>query len=93
MPKPGRRVRSSPLVRKIAKENNLDLRQVPGTGSAGRITKEDILGFLAKGGAPRRHPAPKPPVAAPHPLRRPPRPNQPRRRAAPVGMPATNWCR
>jgi pyruvate dehydrogenase E2 component (dihydrolipoamide acetyltransferase) len=47
----GERVRSSPLVRKIAKENNLDLRQVPGTGSSGRITKEDILGFLAKGGA------------------------------------------
>ncbi|HXP11539.1 MAG TPA: biotin/lipoyl-containing protein, partial [Acidobacteriaceae bacterium] len=45
----GERVRSSPLVRKIAKENNLDLRQVPGTGSAGRITKEDILGYLAKG--------------------------------------------
>ena len=49
----GERVRSSPLVRKIAKENNLDLSKVPGTGSAGRITKEDILGFLAKGGAAR----------------------------------------
>jgi pyruvate dehydrogenase E2 component (dihydrolipoamide acetyltransferase) len=45
----GERVRSSPLVRKIAKENNLDLSKVPGTGSAGRITKEDILGYLAKG--------------------------------------------
>ena len=45
----GERVRSSPLVRKIAKENNLDLRQVSGTGSAGRITKEDVLGYLAKG--------------------------------------------
>ncbi len=58
----GERVRSSPLVRKIAKENNLDLRQVPGTGSSGRITKEDVLGFLAKGGA-TAPPAPKPPVA------------------------------
>jgi pyruvate dehydrogenase E2 component (dihydrolipoamide acetyltransferase) len=47
----GERVRSSPLVRKIAKENNLDLSKVPGTGSAGRITKEDILGYLAKGAA------------------------------------------
>ncbi len=54
----GERVRSSPLVRKIAKENNLDLSKVPGTGSAGRITKEDILGYLAKGGAPA--PAAKP---------------------------------
>jgi pyruvate dehydrogenase E2 component (dihydrolipoamide acetyltransferase) len=59
----GERIRSSPLVRRIARENNLDLRNVPGTGSAGRITKEDILGYLAKGGAPAA-PAPKPPVAA-----------------------------
>jgi 2-oxoglutarate dehydrogenase E2 component (dihydrolipoamide succinyltransferase) len=64
----GERVRSSPLVRKIAKDNNLDLRQVPGTGSSGRITKEDILGFIAKGGASApapAAPAPKPPVAQP----------------------------
>ncbi len=58
----GERVRSSPLVRKIAKENNLDLRQVPGTGSSGRITKEDILGFLAKGAATPAPVVPKPPV-------------------------------
>ena len=38
----GERVRSSPLVRKIAKENNVDLAHVPGTGLGGRITKEDI---------------------------------------------------
>ncbi len=44
-------VRSSPLVRKIAKDNNLDLRQVPGTGSSGRITKEDILGYHGEGRA------------------------------------------
>ena len=43
----GKRVRSSPLVRRIAKEKNIDLRQVPGTGSAGRITKEDILGYVS----------------------------------------------
>ena len=65
----GERVRSSPLVRKIARENNLDLRQVPGTGSSGRITKEDILGFLAKGAtappAPAPKPAPAPPAAVP----------------------------
>src|SRR5437899_2565267 len=34
----GERVRSSPLVRKIAKENNIDLTKVPGTGAPGRIT-------------------------------------------------------
>ncbi len=43
--------RSSPLVRKIAKENNIDLAEVPGTGASGRITKGDILGRL-EGGAP-----------------------------------------
>jgi pyruvate dehydrogenase E2 component (dihydrolipoamide acetyltransferase) len=42
----GEKVRSSPLVRKIAKDNNVDLSQVAGTGSAGRITKEDILGHM-----------------------------------------------
>jgi pyruvate dehydrogenase E2 component (dihydrolipoamide acetyltransferase) len=48
----GERPRSSPLVRKIAKDNNVDLTQVPGTGSAGRITKTDILGHLEKPAAP-----------------------------------------
>jgi pyruvate dehydrogenase E2 component (dihydrolipoamide acetyltransferase) len=67
---PGERVRSSPLVRKIAKENNLDLRQVPGTGSAGRITKEDVLGYLAKG-APAAAPASKPAASAPAPASAP----------------------
>lgn len=44
----GERVRSSPLVRKIAKENNVDLARVPATGMGGRITKEDILSFIQK---------------------------------------------
>jgi len=42
----GETPRSSPLVRKIAAENKIDLQQVPGTGAAGRITKADILGHL-----------------------------------------------
>ena len=42
--------RSSPLVRRIAKENNLDLTNIPGTGSNGRITKEDILLYLREHG-------------------------------------------
>jgi len=52
------RVRSSPLVRKIAKEHNVDLAKVPGTGLGGRITKEDIEAFVAKyaGGAPAAAP-------------------------------------
>jgi pyruvate dehydrogenase E2 component (dihydrolipoamide acetyltransferase) len=59
----GERLRSSPLVRKIAKENNVDLAQVPGTGSEGRITKTDILGYI-ENGAPAR-PAAAAPAAAP----------------------------
>jgi pyruvate dehydrogenase E2 component (dihydrolipoamide acetyltransferase) len=38
--------RSSPLVRKIAREHNVDLAQVEGTGLGGRITKQDILAFI-----------------------------------------------
>jgi 2-oxoglutarate dehydrogenase E2 component (dihydrolipoamide succinyltransferase) len=41
------RIRSSPLVRRLAKEHNIDLAQVPGTGQGGRITKEDIEKFIA----------------------------------------------
>ena len=46
----GQRVRSSPLVRRIAKENNLDLSQIAGSGSEGRITKEDVLSHLSSHG-------------------------------------------
>jgi pyruvate dehydrogenase E2 component (dihydrolipoamide acetyltransferase) len=38
--------RSSPLVRKIAREHNVNLSQVPGSGLGGRITKQDIMAFL-----------------------------------------------
>ena len=44
--------RSSPLVRKIAREHNIDLAQVPGTGLGGRITKQDITAFLEGAPAP-----------------------------------------
>jgi 2-oxoglutarate dehydrogenase E2 component (dihydrolipoamide succinyltransferase) len=48
----GEGLRSSPLVRKIAGENNIDLTAVPGTGASGRITKQDILSHMASPGAP-----------------------------------------
>jgi 2-oxoglutarate dehydrogenase E2 component (dihydrolipoamide succinyltransferase) len=54
----GRRLRSSPLVRRIAKDNNIDLPQVAGTGSDGRITKDDILRHLAENGTGSAEPAP-----------------------------------
>ena len=46
----GRRLRSSPLVRRIAREHQLDLRQVAGSGSGGRITKEDVQKHLREYG-------------------------------------------
>ena len=52
------KLRSSPLVRRIAKDNNLDLAQIPGTGAGGRITKDDTLKFLASNGAGTASPAP-----------------------------------
>ena len=39
-------VRSSPLVRKLAREQNVDLAKVSGTGTGGRVTKQDILDFV-----------------------------------------------
>ncbi|MGA2437509.1 MAG: 2-oxoglutarate dehydrogenase, E2 component, dihydrolipoamide succinyltransferase [Acidobacteriaceae bacterium] len=58
----GERPRSSPLVRKIAKENNVDLARVPGTGPIGRITKTDILGYIENPAA-KSAPAPAKPAA------------------------------
>ena len=71
-----RQSRSSPVVRKIAAEHNVDIRQIPGTGIAGRVTKQDILGHLegrpaetaAPAGAVASMPAaPTTPTAAPAP--------------------------
>ena len=41
-----RLTRSSPVVRKIAAEHQVDIREVPGTGIGGRVTKHDILGHI-----------------------------------------------
>src|SRR5438552_13166562 len=62
-------VRSSPLVRKLAREHNVDLAKVSGTGTGGRVTKQDILDFVehratapAAASAPRQASAPAPAV-------------------------------
>jgi pyruvate dehydrogenase E2 component (dihydrolipoamide acetyltransferase) len=44
-------VRSSPLVRKLAREHNVDLSQVSGTGLGGRVTKQDVMAFIERGPA------------------------------------------
>ena len=41
-----KRIRSSPLVRRLAKEHDIDLSQVTGTGQGGRISKKDIEAYL-----------------------------------------------
>ena len=46
----GEKVRSSPLVRRIAREHDVDLTQVPGSGAGGRVSKSDILAAV-EGGA------------------------------------------
>ena len=53
-----RRLRSSPLVRRIAREHNVDITRIQGTGISGRVTKNDILGFIEAGkAAPAARPA------------------------------------
>src|ERR1019366_7470373 len=60
----------SPLVRKMAREHNVDLSQVKGTGAGGRITKQDLEAYAAAQSlptAPPPAPAAAPPAAAPPP--------------------------
>ncbi|NNG17238.1 MAG: 2-oxoglutarate dehydrogenase, E2 component, dihydrolipoamide succinyltransferase [Gemmatimonadales bacterium] len=54
------RRRSTPLVRKMAAEHDLDISVIPGTGMAGRVTKQDVLTYLET----RPTAAPSPPTAA-----------------------------
>jgi pyruvate dehydrogenase E2 component (dihydrolipoamide acetyltransferase) len=64
-----RRQKSSPLVRRIAREHNVDIGQISGSGIGGRVTKHDILGFIeAKPTAPAAPRAPGAPAAPVAPL-------------------------
>ena len=69
----------SPLVRKLAREHNLDLSQVKGTGAGGRITKQDVEARLASAAAP-----PPPPLAAMPPMPPLPPAGAPRTRIEPM---------
>ncbi len=66
----GDKIRSSPLVRRIARENQIDLSQVQGTGAGGRVSKRDILAAVEGGATPGTSSAPgaapsMPPPSAP----------------------------
>ena len=63
-----RRTKSSPLVRKIAQENNVDITRIQGSGVSGRVTKNDILDFMQRPSPP----ATQQPTATPEPAPRPP---------------------
>jgi len=58
------RRKSTPLVRKIAAEHRVDISTIPGTGFAGRVTKQDILGVIERG-ASLVSPVPSPQPLAP----------------------------
>jgi len=80
-----RQTRSSPVVRKIAAEHHVDISQIPGTGIAGRVTKQDILGHIEGRPAPAPSPAVPPPAPAP-PVRPPAPPSTPGPRVEVVPM-------
>ena len=69
-----RRTKSSPLVRKIAEEHGIDIKQLEGTGMSGRVTKNDILSYIESGTVPQRAAAPAAPKAAPQMSEPPPMP-------------------
>ncbi len=94
------RTRSTPVVRRIAQEAGVDISAVSGTGHQGRVTKQDILSFIERGGAaPSPAPAPQPAAPAPAPApaavvpSAPAAPAPSRRPAAPAATPGDLWER
>ncbi len=71
----------SPLVRRLAEEHSIDLGSIPGTGTGGRITKKDVLGFIESGGAVAAAAEAPPPTPAAEPER-------PALQAVPAAAPA-----
>jgi 2-oxoisovalerate dehydrogenase E2 component (dihydrolipoyl transacylase) len=49
-----RLTRSSPVVRRLAREHEVDLQEIEGSGIGGRVTKGDIEAYIEDGGAQRR---------------------------------------
>jgi 2-oxoglutarate dehydrogenase E2 component (dihydrolipoamide succinyltransferase) len=83
------RARSTPVVRKIAQEHSVDISRVPGTGHAGRVTKQDILGYIESG---KESQVPvEPTVAAPPPEPRSPTAPGEEVKPAAVEAPSDLW--
>ncbi|HCP61168.1 MAG TPA: 2-oxoglutarate dehydrogenase, E2 component, dihydrolipoamide succinyltransferase, partial [Actinobacteria bacterium] len=70
----------SPLVRRLAEENQIDLGRVQGTGTGGRITKKDVMALLESGGAKDGGEAETPAAQA--------EPEQPKAQEQPAAAPA-----
>ena len=67
-----RLTRSSPVVRRLAEEHDVEIADVPGSGTGGRVTRKDIEGFIEAGGAEREAEKPAPQeVATPEPAAEP----------------------
>ena len=66
------RIRITPVVARMAAEHGLDLSKIPGTGIDGRVTRKDVEGYLASGGAPPADPAKAASAPAPKPATVPP---------------------
>jgi 2-oxoisovalerate dehydrogenase E2 component (dihydrolipoyl transacylase) len=82
-------VRMTPAVRRLVREHNIDISQLSGSGAGGRVTREDVLAFVERGGG-AEAPAAAPPTApepAAEPVLAPPAPAAPAP-AAPAPAPA-----
>ncbi len=84
------RVRSSPLVRRLAEQSGINLSEVPGTGIGGRVSKQDIVSFIeqkqqqpsAAATAVAAPPTPQPAAAETTPPQKPAQPAAPRQAGA-----------
>ncbi len=86
----------SPLVRKMAREYNIDLSQVKGTGAGGRVTKQDMETYMSSQAAktyaaPSAPPQPDATSAGPYPIEPPPleQPQAPAKQSQPAAQPSS----
>jgi len=76
-------VRMTPAVRRLVREHNIDIAQLSGSGAGGRVTRDDVLAFIDRGGAEQPAAPTAAPTAAPA-----PEPQPAVAQAAPAAAPA-----